>query len=167
MNRQDWPVRPWSIGIVRLVEMRNDQPISKRSIILIGRSSCSRICRKARSVMPWSWSSYSHAEPPCCPSKDMHPTTWKKIIEGRRSCYRSTAVPCINFAPLGDYGSFTWSEGKSLMLAAWPKISSLWLTHEQISDLLIEAHQLLGSTYFFLGRFDEAQNPSAHRKIPG
>lgn len=29
--------------------------------------------------------------------------------------------------------------------------------HEQSSDLLIEAHQALGTTYFFLGRFDEAR----------
>ena len=34
----------------------------------------------------------------------------------------------------------------------------LALAHrEQISDLLIDAHQLLGATYFFLGRFDEAR----------
>lgn len=29
--------------------------------------------------------------------------------------------------------------------------------HEQLSDLLIDAHHLLGATYFFLGRFDEAR----------
>jgi predicted ATPase len=29
--------------------------------------------------------------------------------------------------------------------------------HEQSSDLLIEAHRNLGSTYFFLGRFDDAK----------
>jgi predicted ATPase len=29
---------------------------------------------------------------------------------------------------------------------------------EQISDLLIDSHHLLGSTYFFLGRFDEAKH---------
>ena len=63
MNKQDWLVRPLTIGIVRPVEMRNDQPISKRSIILIARSSCSRSCRKARNVMLWSWSSSSRAEP--------------------------------------------------------------------------------------------------------
>ncbi len=50
----------------------------------------------------------------------------------------------------------------------------LALAHrEQSSDLLIEAHQALGSTYFFLGRFDEARthlltaksldDPSQHR----
>ena len=50
----------------------------------------------------------------------------------------------------------------------------LVLAHrEQSSDLLIEAHQALGSTYFFLGRFDEARthlltaksldDPSQHR----
>ena len=50
----------------------------------------------------------------------------------------------------------------------------LALAHrEQSSDLLIEAHQTLGSTYFFLGRFDEARthlltaksldDPSQHR----
>ena len=34
----------------------------------------------------------------------------------------------------------------------------LALAHrEQSSDLLIEAHRNLGSTYFFLGRFDEAR----------
>ena len=67
MNRPDWPVRPWSIGNLQLAEMRNDQPISKRSIILIGRWVCSRICRKARNVMPWSWTSSLHAESPWCP----------------------------------------------------------------------------------------------------
>src|SRR5207249_2296588 len=30
-------------------------------------------------------------------------------------------------------------------------------TREQISDLLIDSHHLLGSTYFFLGRFDDAK----------
>ena len=50
----------------------------------------------------------------------------------------------------------------------------LALAHrEQSSDLMIEAHQALGSTYFFLGRFDEARthlltaksldDPSQHR----
>ncbi|MEO6307595.1 MAG: adenylate/guanylate cyclase domain-containing protein [Nitrospiraceae bacterium] len=46
---------------------------------------------------------------------------------------------------------------------------------EQISDLLIDSHHLLGSTYFFLGRFDEAKNhlltakslddPNQHRSL--
>ncbi len=46
---------------------------------------------------------------------------------------------------------------------------------EQRSDLLIEAHHVLGSTYFFLGRFDEARthlftamsldDPSQHRAL--
>jgi predicted ATPase len=67
MNRQDWPARLFTIGNWRLGEMWHDQPISKRSIILIGRSTCSRICRKARSAMPWSWNFSLHAGPPCCP----------------------------------------------------------------------------------------------------
>ena len=51
----------------------------------------------------------------------------------------------------------------------------LWLTREQISDLLIEAHRPVGSTYFFLGRFDEAKHhllaaislddPNQHRSL--
>ena len=57
----------------------------------------------------------------------------------------------------GIMGHSIWSEGTSPMLAAWPKISSLWLHREQSSDLLIEAHHALGATYFFLGRFDEAR----------
>jgi len=46
---------------------------------------------------------------------------------------------------------------------------------EQISDLLIDGHHLLGSTYFFLGRFDEARthllaaksldDPNQHRTL--
>ena len=46
---------------------------------------------------------------------------------------------------------------------------------EQISDLLIDAHHLLGATYFFLGRFDEARthlltaksldDPNQHRVL--
>ena len=46
---------------------------------------------------------------------------------------------------------------------------------EQSSDLLIEAHRALGSTYFFLGRFDEARthlltaksldDPNQHRSL--
>jgi predicted ATPase len=48
-------------------------------------------------------------------------------------------------------------------------------TQEQISDLLIDAHHLSGSTYFFLGRFDEAKHhlltaislddPNQHRSL--
>jgi len=48
-------------------------------------------------------------------------------------------------------------------------------TKEQISDLLIDAHHLSGSTYFFLGRFDEAKHhlltaislddPNQHRSL--
>jgi len=48
-------------------------------------------------------------------------------------------------------------------------------TQEQISDLLIDAHHVSGSTYFFLGRFDEAKHhlltakslddPNQHRSL--
>ncbi|MEP6934403.1 MAG: hypothetical protein ABI988_10740 [Nitrospirota bacterium] len=48
-------------------------------------------------------------------------------------------------------------------------------TQEQISDLLVDAHHLSGSTYFFLGRFDEAKHhlltaislddPNQHRSL--
>jgi class 3 adenylate cyclase/predicted ATPase len=47
--------------------------------------------------------------------------------------------------------------------------------HEQLSDLLIDAHHLLGATYFFLGRFDDARihlftaksldDPNQHRVL--
>ena len=47
--------------------------------------------------------------------------------------------------------------------------------HEQSSDLLVEAHRALGTTYFFLGRFDEARthllaaksldDPNQHRSL--
>jgi class 3 adenylate cyclase/predicted ATPase len=48
-------------------------------------------------------------------------------------------------------------------------------THEQRSDLLVEAHHLLGATYYFLGRFHEAKHhllttislddPNQHRSL--
>ena len=145
------------IGIVRLGEMRNDQPTSKHSIIFIVRSSCSRICRKIRSAMPWSWNSDSHAAPPPPSVKGYASDDMEHNYRRAKDLLQENSSPVHQFRAMWGLWVFHLVKGQLANAHGLAENLLSLANREQSSYLLIKSREALGSTYFFLGRFDEAR----------
>ncbi len=157
MNRQDWPVRPWSIGIVRLVEMRNDQPISKRSIIFIRALELLKELPQGPERNALELELLLARGAPLLSVKGYASDDMEHNYRRAKDLLQEHSGSVHQFRAIRGLWVFHLVRGH-LANARSLAEDLLALAHrEQSSDLLIEAHQALGSTYFFLGRFDEAR----------
>ena len=157
MNRPDWPVRPWSIGIVRLVRdaerSANIEALNhfQRALELLKelpqgpeRNALELELLIARGVPLLSVKGYAsdEMEHNYLRAKDL-----SQEHSGSVHQFRAIWGLWVFHLVRGQLANARGLAENLLALAQ----------REQSSDLLIEAHRDLGTTYFYLGRFDEAR----------